>query len=227
MPSAITLERPKRTSPDTACNSSGRDAKGVRALTLPNDSTRRRSTGKRLRFEVFKRDYFTCRYCGAQPPDVVLVVDHVIPVALGGPSTLDNLITACEPCNQGKAARSLGEVPPRTDADLLYMEVQQEIAEMRRYKAALDERESETYVFVERLQQLWIDASGLNWYPVDRVIRKLLRLYPMEIVSEGLIDVGEKMGSGYIERGDDRKWVAYLHAVCRNMAAESGEVEGD
>src|SRR4051812_15410387 len=102
MPSAITLERPKRTSPDTACNSSGRDAKGVRALTLPNDSTRRRSTGKRLRFEVFKRDYFTCRYCGAQPPDVVLVVDHVIPVALGGPSTLDNLITACEPCNQGK-----------------------------------------------------------------------------------------------------------------------------
>jgi hypothetical protein len=40
MPSAITLERPKRTSPDTACNSSGRDAKGVWALTHSDDTTR-------------------------------------------------------------------------------------------------------------------------------------------------------------------------------------------
>lgn len=44
---------------------------------------KRKSTGKRLRFEVFKRDHFTCQYCGAQPPDIVLVADHIVAVAEG------------------------------------------------------------------------------------------------------------------------------------------------
>lgn len=42
---------------------------------------KRQSTGKRLRFPVFKREFFTCQYCGAQPPDVVLVCDHIEPAA--------------------------------------------------------------------------------------------------------------------------------------------------
>lgn len=32
-----------------------------------------------LRFEVFKRDNFTCRYCGQAPPTAILEVDHIIP----------------------------------------------------------------------------------------------------------------------------------------------------
>jgi 5-methylcytosine-specific restriction endonuclease McrA len=35
----------------------------------------------------------------------VLHVDHVVPVAAGGTTTEDNLLTACEECNLGKAAR--------------------------------------------------------------------------------------------------------------------------
>lgn len=57
---------------------------------------------KKLRFEVLRRDHFTCRYCGRQPPEVVLHLDHVIAVANGGANTLENLITACAPCNIGK-----------------------------------------------------------------------------------------------------------------------------
>lgn len=53
----------------------------------------RRSTGKRLRFEIFKRDHFTCQYCGAQPPSIVLVIDHIDPVAEGGLTVIENLIT--------------------------------------------------------------------------------------------------------------------------------------
>jgi hypothetical protein len=71
----------------------------------------RKSTGKKARFEIFKRDKFTCQYCGAHPPEVVLVVDHVDPVANGGSSDIDNLVTACETCNQGKGARELTSVP--------------------------------------------------------------------------------------------------------------------
>ena len=99
--------------------------------------TKRKSTGKRTRFEVFKRDAFTCQYCGAQPPDVVLVVDHITPVAAGGSSEPINLITACEACNQGKADRVLTENVIRPDADLMYLETQQEIAEVERYNTAL------------------------------------------------------------------------------------------
>lgn len=58
----------------------------------------------RLRFQVLQRDGFTCQYCGAKPPDVRLHVDHIKPVSMGGVSTMENLITACQECNQGKSA---------------------------------------------------------------------------------------------------------------------------
>lgn len=71
----------------------------------------RKSLSKKTRFEVFKRDGFVCQYCGAHPPEVVLHVDHIDAVAAGGTNDIDNLITACEPCNAGKGARALSAVP--------------------------------------------------------------------------------------------------------------------
>jgi len=71
----------------------------------------RKSLSKKTRFEVFKRDGFACMYCGAHPPSVLLHIDHIRPVADGGKNDIDNLITACEPCNLGKGARLLGVVP--------------------------------------------------------------------------------------------------------------------
>ena len=71
--------------------------------------SKRKAIGKKLRFEVFKRDNFTCQYCGAQSPDVVLHVDHINPVAGGGENDILNLITSCEPCNLGKGARELDD----------------------------------------------------------------------------------------------------------------------
>jgi len=64
---------------------------------------------KKLRFEVFKRDSFTCQYCGQQAPNVILHVDHVRPVSDGGSTDILNLITACIACNAGKGARSLSD----------------------------------------------------------------------------------------------------------------------
>ena len=72
---------------------------------------KRKSLGKKARFEVFKRDHFTCQYCGATPPSVVLECDHIVPVAAGGGNEIDNLVTSCADCNRGKAARSLDAVP--------------------------------------------------------------------------------------------------------------------
>ena len=70
----------------------------------------RKPISKRDRFEIFKRDRFTCHYCGGKPPEVVLHIDHITPVAEGGTNTLDNLITSCQECNLGKGAVPLGRV---------------------------------------------------------------------------------------------------------------------
>jgi len=69
----------------------------------------RGTLGKKVRFSVFKRDSFACRYCGATAPNVQLHVDHVIPVADGGSDDFDNLVTACAACNFGKGARNLAD----------------------------------------------------------------------------------------------------------------------
>jgi hypothetical protein len=59
---------------------------------------------RRLRFEVLRRDGYTCRYCGAKAPDVALTVDHIIPTTLGGDDDPRNLVTACTQCNAGKSS---------------------------------------------------------------------------------------------------------------------------
>jgi len=72
---------------------------------------KRKAVSTRTRFEVFKRDGFACQYCGATPPGALLHVDHITAVANGGGGEMDNLVTACENCNLGKAAVPLSSVP--------------------------------------------------------------------------------------------------------------------
>lgn len=71
----------------------------------------RKSLSKKTRFEVFKRDGFTCQYCGSTPPKVILHLDHIFPVSKGGDNGQDNLITSCLDCNLGKAATPLNVIP--------------------------------------------------------------------------------------------------------------------
>lgn len=63
-----------------------------------------RGLNPRKRFEVFKRDNFTCQYCGrdVKKHRVVLMVDHIFPKRKGGEDSLANFITACTECNLGK-----------------------------------------------------------------------------------------------------------------------------
>lgn len=63
------------------------------------------AVSKRVRFRIFARDNFTCRYCGRSAPDVVLHIDHVHPVSRGGTDKESNLVTACADCNVCKQAK--------------------------------------------------------------------------------------------------------------------------
>lgn len=63
----------------------------------------------KLRYEILKRDDFKCVYCGRTSEEVVLEIDHVNPVAIGGDSNPENLVTACKDCNIGKCDFLLNE----------------------------------------------------------------------------------------------------------------------
>lgn len=71
---------------------------------------------KKLRFEVFKRDNFSCTYCGATAP-IRLEVDHIHPRCQGGSDNLANLTTACFPCNRGKSGTPL---PPAVEPPVVF-----------------------------------------------------------------------------------------------------------
>ncbi len=64
-------------------------------------SPRREPIPEDLRREVFRRDGGRCNACGA---DELLQFDHIIPLALGGASTPENLQLLCAPCNREKGA---------------------------------------------------------------------------------------------------------------------------
>jgi hypothetical protein len=71
----------------------------------------RKAISKKIRFEIFKRDNFTCQYCGAHPPIVILEPDHINPVCNGGQNNIDNLVTSCFECNRGKSGNLLTSIP--------------------------------------------------------------------------------------------------------------------
>ncbi|DAB38566.1 MAG: hypothetical protein A2023_00475 [Sulfuricurvum sp. GWF2_44_89] len=82
----------------------------INAPTNAENFTKKISTGRdpslRLRFQVMRRDNFTCQQCGASPakdPSVELHLDHIFPWSKGGQTTYENLQTLCSKCNLGKS----------------------------------------------------------------------------------------------------------------------------
>jgi 5-methylcytosine-specific restriction endonuclease McrA len=63
---------------------------------------------KLTRREVFRRDNYTCQYCGRHIGD--LTVDHVLPKHMGGEHIWTNVVAACPSCNHRKGGRPLEEV---------------------------------------------------------------------------------------------------------------------
>lgn len=132
-----------------------------------------------LRFEVLRRDKFTCTYCGAHPPDTTLTIDHVVPVALGGADTPENLRTACAECNGGK-----GATPPEAalvadvaaDAERWAHAITRAAAEMEAADSAAD-----------WFPDMWHENTPGCYLPADasqRIVRYINRGLPRRTVEE-------------------------------------------
>lgn len=69
-------------------------------------------TGK-LRQAIKERDNYTCKICGNSiydEPNLLLEIDHIIPVAKGGVTEESNLQTLCWKCNRTKGAKIIDGV---------------------------------------------------------------------------------------------------------------------
>ncbi len=72
-------------------------------IRLQKMVTRPRPQLKLTRREVFRRDNYTCQYCGKKTSD--LTIDHVIPRYQGGRHVWKNVVAACPACNHRKGGR--------------------------------------------------------------------------------------------------------------------------
>ena len=58
------------------------------------------------RINLMARDNFQCQYCNVKPARSEMNLDHVVPRALGGRSTWENVVTSCVECNRRKGGRT-------------------------------------------------------------------------------------------------------------------------
>lgn len=81
-------------------------------IRLHNAAPRnRRMVGPRFsRQNIYLRDGYRCQYCNWTGSVLNLTMDHLIPLARGGKTTWENIVTACKHCNLKKGSRTIEEL---------------------------------------------------------------------------------------------------------------------
>jgi len=185
-------------------------------ITQP--SKKRKPIGKKLRFEVFKRDGFICGYCGAHPPAVILQIDHIIPVNGGGDNSINNLITACGGCNQGKSARLLTDIP-QSLADRA-KEIKERERQLSGYREIIIKRDERIEQDINRIDYIFESLNPgycLSESGRRSVGRFLKKLEPEEIIEALDVTYGD------IEREDAFR---YFCGICWKKIKEMECTDG-
>lgn len=175
----------------------------------------RKRISKGVRFEVFKRDAFSCQYCGATPPGAILHVDHITPVAGGGGNDIDNLITACSTCNLGKSATPLTSIPKSLREKAA--EVSEREAQIRGYSEILEARR-------QRIEaEMWDVAAAIDGVEYVKEYNNR-RLESIRIFLERMpfVDVirAADIASTKFFNGEDRKF-RYFCGICWSKIKEA------
>lgn len=117
------------------------------------------AVNKKIRFEVFKRDKFTCQYCGKSAPDVILHADHIHPKSKGGADDITNLITSCFDCNMGKKDRTLDDstaIEKRKKQLDDLQDRREQLEMMMQWHRGLSDIEDEA---IQQLSEFWSDLT--------------------------------------------------------------------
>lgn len=188
------------------------------------------SVTKRARFDVFKRDDFTCQYCNRKPPQVTLEIDHVIPVSAGGSDSDTNLITACFDCNRGKSSNGLDAIPETIQHRIA---VQRELAEqVEALNQFVIESRAKEEATVSALGRYWCNECGGGrkdkWTWGDarkRSARIFLKRLDLGRVYEA-IDIAIAKIRPLDYKHDEKAW-RYFCGVCWKMIKDLSETGGE
>lgn len=172
---------------------------------------------KRVRFEVFKRDAFSCQYCGAHPPDALLEVDHITPVAEGGTNDEENLVTACFNCNRGKAAVPLSVVPKSLAEKAA--ETSEREAQLEGYRTVMQARADRIEADKWEVADVLVPGSPETGMRRDwlRSIQTFNERLPLHVTLEAA-----NLARDRVPWSDNKRFL-YFCKVCWNKIKEGGE----
>lgn len=164
---------------------------------------------KKIRFEVFKRDEFRCGYCGKNPPQAILEVDHIDPKSKGGKDDINNLITACFDCNRGKKNIPLSVIPTKLKDNLIVLKDQEEqIKEYRKFTRKIENRKKKD---MDRIGAIYTQAYP-EWVFSDSfrniTLRRLISLLPENEIIEALHLAISRFS------GDKDRVINYFCGIC-------------
>lgn len=199
---------------------------------------KRQSLSKKARFEVFKRDSFTCQYCGRSAPGVVLRCDHITPVAKGGDNHITNLITACFECNAGKSDRLLSDdtVLAKQHSELaLIQERRNQLTMLKQWRDECSKIDDDSVALVEAVYSTNF-AVTLNQSNRRSLLRLIKQFGIEEVLSSAEIacntyvdseDAWSKLSGILKSRAMDRELpglgkVPYIAAILRNRGLYIG-----
>lgn|SRR3990167_3447797 len=169
------------------------------------------SLSRKIRFEVFKRDAFRCCYCGKNPPQVTLEVDHINPVSAGGTDEISNLLSACFDCNRGKKNIPLTKIPNQLHENLQILQEKED--QLRQYNACVRKIRRREDGQIKQLGDIYTGhfpeyqfTESFN----ERSLRPFLRQLPFETIEENLT-------KACLRIRHDQHAIKYFCGICWKM----------
>lgn len=173
------------------------------------------SLGNSARFKIFKRDSFTCQYCGRHPPDAILEVDHIMPASKGGTDDSINLVTSCFECNRGKRDSLLSDKPkPLREVQEIENE---KFKQFDAYNSFLRQKRKKDESWIKEISDIYIRLIGedpkIYRMPeeMEMSCRTFLKKLPCEKIIEALFITNAKRG---LKSNYDKK---YFYGTCWGM----------
>lgn len=180
----------------------------------------RKGLSKKIRFEVFKRDSFTCQYCGRAAPEAILEADHIKPVSKDGDNEITNLITSCRACNAGKKDRELSDdtVMAKRKAQLDELQERREQIEMMmEWQNTLVDLSAveldEAVVFINS----FLGGYSLNDKGTTRVKQSISKYGLSEVLESARISANQYLpASDSVSSESADKFIDYIHRIAKN-----------
>jgi hypothetical protein len=176
---------------------------------MAKSTSKRKPISNSIRFEVFKRDCFSCQYCGRKAPDVLLHVDHIHPVCEGGDNNIVNLITACVECNSGKRGKRLDDTDKIQKQYAGALDAGAKAKQIRMVAKARRDLVRAQQEAVEVACSVWQGLICAELYSSEvKKITACVNKYPLEMVIQGIEytyrrNVDKQFGS----RRDGMNWL--------------------